>query len=293
MSDEQQAPTPHASPFDAIRHVDEQGNEYWSARELARVLGYATNYRNFQRAIKKAEEACRNTGEETSNHFAHMRKMVTLGSKAQRQIEDIQLSRYGAYLTVQNADPEKPIVALGQTYFAVQTRRQEIADRMAILPEDQKRLFYRSEMAVLNQQLNEAARNAGVIKPEHFSVFTDHGYRGLYAGETENMIHARKGLQEHEHILDFMGSDELAANAFRASLARQRLERDQVKERDQANEVHFQAGRKVRQTIEEFGGTMPEDLPTPEKSIQQLQREEQKRLQQGPQLALFEDGEKA
>jgi len=292
VSDEQQAPTPHASPFDAIRHVDEQGNEYWSARELSKILGY-TLWQKFRNVIEKAEKACEQSGAALSDHFIHMDKMIATGKGAKRKIEDFRISRYGAYLTVQNADPEKPIVALGQTYFAVQTRRQEIADRMAILPEDQKRLFYRSEMAVLNQQLNEAARNAGVIKPEHFSVFTDHGYRGLYAGETENMIHARKGLQEHEHILDFMGSDELAANAFRASLARQRLERDQVKERDQANEVHFQAGRKVRQTIEEFGGAMPEDLPTPEKSIQQLQREEQKRLQQGPQLALFEDGEKA
>ena len=292
MSDEQQALPPHASPFDTIRHVDEQGNEYWSARELSKVLGYAL-WQKFRTVIEKAEKACEQSGAAFSDHFIHVDKMIATGKGAQRKIEDFRISRYGAYLTVQNADPEKPIVALGQTYLAVQTRRQEIADRMAILPEDQKRLFYRSEMAVLNQQLNEAARNAGVIKPEHFSVFTGHGYRGLYAGETENMIHARKGLHEHEHILDFMGSDELAANAFCASLARQRLERDQVKERDQANEVHFQARRKVRQTIEEFGGTMPEDLPTPEKSIQQLQRDEQKRLQQGPQLALFEDGEKA
>ena len=288
MPDEQQALTPPTSPFDAIRHVDEQGNEYWSARELSKLLMY-NDYRNFQDVIKKAKRACEESGYAVSDHFGDVTDMIRAGKGAMRERSDVHVSRYGAYLTVQNADPDKPIVALGQTYFAVQTRRQELAEQMAALPEDQKRLLYRSEMAVLNQQLNEAARRAGVMKPEHFSTFTDHGYKGLYAGETENMIHARKGLREDEHVLDFMGSDELVANAFRASLARQRLERDNVTGREQANEVHFQAGRKVRQTIEEFGGTMPEDLPTPEKSVQQLQHEEQKRLHQAPQLSLFED----
>lgn len=293
MTDEQQIANSGASPFDVIRHVDEQGNEYWSARELSRLLGYTTNYRNFQKAIKKAEEACENSGEAASDHIAHVRNMISIGKGGQRLVEDVHLSRYGAYLIVQNADPEKPIVALGQTYFAVQTRRQELADQMASLPEDQKRLLYRSEMAILNQQLNEAAKRAGVVKPEHFDIFTDHGYKGLYAGETENMIHTRKNLREGERILDFMGSDESIANAFRASLARQRLDRDNVKDREQANQIHFQAGRKVRQTIEEFGGTMPEDLPTPEKSIQQLQREEQQRLIQSAQLSLFDENENA
>src|SRR5690242_5751774 len=210
MSDEQHANNLHTSPFDAIRHIDEQGNEYWSARELGRILGYTTNYRNFQKAIKKAEEACKASGEANRDHIAHVRNMISIGKGGQRMVDDMRLSRYGAYLAVQNADPDKPIVALGQTYFAVQTRRQELADQLAMLPEDQRRLAYRSEMAVLNQQLNEAASKVGVVKPEHFSAFTDHGYRGLYAGETENMIHARKDLQEQEHILDFMGSDELA-----------------------------------------------------------------------------------
>lgn len=293
MSDEQHANNLHTSPFDAIRHIDEQGNEYWSARELGRTLGY-TEYNKFKNAIRKAEEACKEARQDASDHFAHMSDMINVGKGAKRKVDDVRLSRNACYLLVQNADPTgKPIVALGQTYFNIQTRRQELADQLAMLPEDQRRLAYRSEMAVLNQQLNEAASKAGVVKPEHFSAFTDHGYRGLYAGETENMIHARKGLQEQEPILDFMGSDELAANAFRASLARQRLERDDVKKREQANQVHFQAGLKVRQTIEEFGGTMPEDLPTPEKSIQQLQREEQRRLQQGPQLSLFGKSENA
>lgn len=291
MADEQEIATSGASPFDAIRHVDEQGNEYWSARELYKLLGYSS-WQKFQYAIVQAQKACEQSSQKIADHFNLQVKMVPLGSGAQRKTNDYHLSRYACYLCIQNADPTgKPIVSLAQTYFAVQTRRQELADQMASLPEDQKRLLYRSEMAVLNQQLNEAAKRAGVVKPEHFGIFTDHGYKGLYAGETENMIHARKNLREGERILDFMGSDESIANAFRASLARQRLDRDNVKDREQANQIHFQAGRKVRQTIEEFGGTMPEDLPTPEKSIQQLQREEQKRLTQGMQPSLFEDSE--
>lgn len=182
MSDEQQASSPRISPFDAIRHVDEQGNEYWSARELSKLLGYR-QYTNFTKAILKAKRACEGASEAVADHFLHVQESIKTGKGALRTFETVHLSRYACYLIVENADPEgKPIVALGQTYFAVQTRRQELADQVAILPEDQKRLFYRSEMAVLNQQLNEAARNAGVIKPEHFSVFTDHRYRSLYGG---------------------------------------------------------------------------------------------------------------
>lgn len=216
--------------------------------------------------------------------------MIPGGKGAMRQYPTIHLSRYACYLVIENSDPDgRPIVALGQTYFAVQTRRQELADEqtLAVLPEDHKRLIYRREMAVLNHQLAEAAKRSGVIKPEHFATFTDRGYQGLYNGETENMIHDRKGLQEDEHILDFMGSDELIANAFRASLARQRLARDKTRDREQANQIHFQAGRKVRQTIEEFGGTVPEQLPTPKKSFGQLEREEQQRIEQSKQPLLF------
>jgi DNA-damage-inducible protein D len=286
----EQQPT---SPFDTIRHIDDQGQEYWSARELSKLLGY-TQYNKFENAIRKAEKACEESKQAVSDHFTRLSESISTGKGAKRTWPTVHLSRYACYLLVQNADPEgKPIVALGQTYFAVQTRRQELAEQITALPEDQRRLVYRSEMAILNQQLSEAARAAGVVKPEHFSLFTDHGYRGLYAGETENMIHARKGLQEQEHVLDFMGSDELAANAFRASLARQRLERDNVKRREQANQIHFQAGRKVRATIEEFGGIMPEDLPAPTKSIQQLQRDEQKRIARGPQLSLFDEQEES
>src|SRR5579875_2323887 len=225
-----------SSPFDAIRHVDEQGREYWDARDLGKLLGY-TKYANFTKAIQKAEKACEESGEAVADHFPHVRKMIPVGKGAQRPSDTVHLSRYACYLVIENSDPEgKPIVALGQTYFAIQTRRQELADEQALttLPEDQKRLIYRREMAILNHQLAETAKLSGVIKPEHFATFTDRGYQGLYNGETENMIHARKKLQEDQHILDFMGSDELIANAFRASLARQRLERDMTKDRERA-----------------------------------------------------------
>jgi DNA-damage-inducible protein D len=282
----------HTSPFDAIRKEDEQGREYWSARDLSKLLGYTTNYRNFQKAIDKAKVACEGSGQAVSDHFAQLRKMVSIGSKAKRPVEDVHLSRYACYLIVQNADSEKPIVALGQTYFAVQTRRQELADQLAALPEDQKRLILRSEMAVFNQQLAEAAHNAGVIQPQDFAIFQDHGYMGLYGGLRENDIHARKVLGTQDKILDYMGSEELGANIFRATQTDAKLRREGTQGKVQANQTHYQVGQKVRQTIQELGGTMPEDLPTPEKSIQQLQREEQKRLEQGPQLPLFRPDEK-
>jgi len=287
--DDHTRPTMQSSPFDAIRKTDEQGREYWNARDLAKLLGYR-QYTNFTGAIGKAEIACQESGEAVSDHFLHVQEMIPGGKGARRPYPTVHLSRFACYLLVENADPEgRPIVALGQKYFAIQTRRQELADELtlSVLPEDQKRLIYRREMAILNHQLAEVAKRSGVIKAEHFAIFTDRGYQGLYHGETENLIHARKALQEGEPILDFMGSDELIANAFRASLARQRLERDQTRDREQANQVHYQAGRKVRQTIEEFGGTVPEQLPTPKKSFGQLEREEQQRIEQSKQPPLF------
>ncbi len=167
----------HVSPFEAIRRETEGGTEYWSARDLAKVLGY-TQYNKFTNAIEKAEEACRNSGQPVSDHFTHVSEMIKTGKGAKRQFNTIRLSRYACYLIVQNADPSKPIVALGQTYFAVQTRRQELADELAALPEDQKRLILRSEMAIFNSQLAEAAQQAGVIEPADFAIFQDHGYYG-------------------------------------------------------------------------------------------------------------------
>jgi DNA-damage-inducible protein D len=279
---------PHTSPFETIRKMAEDGSEYWSARDLAKILGYAL-WQKFRHVIEKAEAACANSDQDAENHFIHVDKMVSIGSGAQRKIEDVFLSRYGAYLVVQNADPTKPIVALGQTYFAVQTRRQEIADELAALPEDQLRLIRRSQMSVLNTQLAEAAQHTGVIQPIDFAIFQDHGYAGLYGGLKAKDIHTRKGLKPNQEILDWMNSDELAANAFRASLTKQKLEREQIQGKEKANQVHHEMGREVRETIKRAGATLPEDMPTPAKSIQQVQREEQKRIEQKQQPMLLDE----
>jgi DNA-damage-inducible protein D len=279
---------PHVSPFDAIRRVDDNGKEYWSARELGKILGY-TEYRKFKIAIQKAEESCRQSGQAVSDHFAHVGEMVGIGSGAKRKVENVHLTRYASYLLVENADSSKPIVAMGQAYFAVQTRRQEIADELALsaLPEDQKRLIFRSMMATFNTRLAEAAQQAGVVVPEDFAIFQDHGYLGLYGGPRENDIHTLKGLtSEHQKILDYMGSEELGANIFRTTQTDAKLRRDQVSAKEQANRTHFQVGREVREAIKRLGGTMPENLPTPEKSIQELQREEKQRLHQSQNLQM-------
>lgn len=276
----------HVSPFDAICRLNEQGNEYWSARELSKLLGY-TRFDKFLPVIAKAEEACKNSGQAISDHMSRVRQMIATGKGAKREAEDVFLSRYGAYLAVQNADPDKPTVALGQTYFTIQTRRQEIVDEMTELPENQQRLIRRSQMSVLNTQLAETAKKAGVVTPKDFGIFQDHGYKGLYDGESARAIKTRKNLPQSEDILDWMNSDELAANAFRASLARQKIEREHIQGKEHASRTHYHVGKKVRQTIEELGGTMPENLPTPEKSIQQLQRDEQRRIEHQRQPSLF------
>jgi DNA-damage-inducible protein D len=287
-SDSAGAGVPNVSPFEALREEDEDGGEYWSARDLSKILGYA-EWRNFTSAIEKAKEACQNSGQAISDHFVETNKMIEAGKKARRKIDDYYLSRYACYLIVQNADPSKPIVALGQSYFAVQTRRQELADELVGLPEDQLRLLRRPQMAIHNSQLAEAAQNAGVIKSIDFAIFQDHGYMGLYGGLKAKDIHTHKGLKKSQEILDYMGSDELATNIFRASQTKQKLEREQVKGKERANRVHHEVGKKVRQTIQELGGTLPEDLPTPTESIQQLQRKEQKRLEAASRPSLFDD----
>ena len=284
---------PHTSPFDGIRHEDEDGKEFWSARELYKLLGYTT-WQKFQNAIEQAKIACENSEEDLSDHFNQQVNMIVAGKGARRKTEDYHLSRYACYLIVQNADPNKPIVALGQTYFAYQTRRQEINDELALanLPEDQKRLIFRSLMSTYNVRLAEAAKQAGVIEPRDFATFQDHGYMGLYDGLRENDIHGRKGLQPEEKILDYMASEELAANMFRATQADAKLRRDKVDSKGQANVTHYQVGQEVREAIKRLGGTMPENLPTPEMSIQELQREEQQRLKPGQQLLLLDEQHK-
>lgn len=259
--------------FETIRKVDEFDNEYWLARELAPLLEYK-QWRNFLPVIEKAMEACKASQNDISSHFAEVRKMVGLGLGTSREISDIRLSRYACYLIVQNGDPQKTVIAHGQTYFALQTRRQELEDedKFASLSEDDKRLSIRKELAEHNKHLAAAAKEAGVESPLDYAIFQDHGYKGLYGGLGAKEIHAKKGLKKSHKILDYMGSTELAANLFRATQTEEKLRRDTVQGKTQANKTHFEVGEKVRQTISELGGTMPEDLETPKKGVQQLER---------------------
>lgn len=263
--------------FESIKHINENGQEYWLARELQPILEY-TQWRRFADAIDRAKIACQNSGIDLDQHFADAGKMITLGHGAVREIEDFMLSRYACYLIVMNGDPRKEVIAVGQTYFAVKTRQQELIDNYDALTEDQKRLAIRNEMKRHNAALADAAHEAGVIESRDYAIFQNMGYQGLYGGLGVQDIHRRKGLKQGEKILDHMGSTELAANLFRATQTEEKLRREQIKGKEKANQTHFEVGKKVRKTIEELGGTMPEDLPTPEKSIKQIEREQRKKL---------------
>jgi DNA-damage-inducible protein D len=263
----------HHVTFERIRHSDPARNEFWQARELAVVLEYS-QYRHFLPVIERARDACRNSGRAVADHFEDVLTMVEIGSGAQREIEDVHLSRYACYLIVQNGDPSKPVIANGQTYFALQTRRQELADAgsLAHLDENEKRLAIRNELATHNKHLAAAAKQSGVESPLDYAIFQDHGYRGLYGGLTAKDLHARKGLKKSQKILDHMGSTELAANLFRATQTEDKLQRENIRGKQRANQTHLEVGRKVRQTIKELGGTMPESLPVPDKSIGQIDK---------------------
>ena len=264
--------------FEDIKYVREDGSEYWSARELADVLDYS-QWRNFQKVIDRAMIACENSGHEVTYDFAEVSKIVEAGATS-KSIKDYELTRYACYLIVQNGDPSKSVIAAGQTYFAVQTRRQELQDEAAFrsLGEDKQRLLLRRQLREHNTDLAAAAKDAGVEKSVEYAVFQNHGYRGLYGGLDKQGIHSRKGLKKSQKILDHMNASELAANLFRATQTEEKLRRENIQGKTQANRVHFEVGQKVRQTIEELGGIMPEDQPVPEKSIKQLENEEQKRL---------------
>ena len=270
---------PQDSIFEEIKRVDENGAEYWSARDMAKVLEYL-EYRNFLPVIKKAKEACANSQHKVEDHFVDMHDMIEIGKGGKRPVETVKLSRYACYLIVQNADPSKKVVANGQTYFAVQTRIAEIKqmdEYNRLTDEEEKRLFLRHQLAHHNSLLAETAKNAGVVESRDYAIFQNHGYKGLYGGLDAKDIHERKGLKKSQKILDHMGVTELAANLFRATQAEDKLRRENIKGKRNANQTHFEVGKKVRKTIEELGGTMPEDLPVAD-SIKRLESKEQQLL---------------
>jgi DNA-damage-inducible protein D len=263
------------SPFERIKRANDAGVEFWSSRDFAEVLDYG-DYRNFEGVVEKAKLSCFTSGHRVEDHFVDVTEMVEIGSGAQRPLKTVLMSRYACYLAIQNADPKKTIVAQGQTYFAFQTRRQELQDNRD-LDEAERRLILREEMRRHNVQLADAAKGAGVVKPVDYAVFQNHGYMGLYDGLRMEDIHQRKGLKKSQKILDHMGSTELAANLFRATQAEEKLRRDHVKGKAAANRTHHEVGAKVRQTIKELGGTMPEHLPVAD-SIKKLETRERKQI---------------
>jgi DNA-damage-inducible protein D len=255
--------------FDSIKRTDPDGVEYWSSRDLARALEYV-DYRNFEEVIAKAQIACKNSRQPEDDHFVDVTEMIEVAKGAQRQIKSVFLSRYACYLIIQSADPKKAVVALGHSYFAMQTRRQEL--------EDDRRLQLRQEMKEHNKELASAAKQAGVVEPIDYAIFQNFGYQGLYGGLRRQDIHQHKGLKKSQDILDHMGSEELAANLFRATQTEAKLRRDGTTDKHAANTTHFNVGQKIRKTIADFGNTMPEDLPTPDKSIKQLEAKKRKEL---------------
>ena len=272
------------STFESIKHLDDDGNEYWYARELQKALDYK-EWRNFKIVIDKAMISCENSDFSVLDHFVEVNKMIELGKTARRKITEYQLSRYACYLIVQNADPSKEVVALGQTYFAIQTRKQEITEQeYDSLSDDEKRFYQRKLTKQGNYTLQKVASSAGV---KNMAEFHNAGYRGLYNGETADDIFKRKKLRYREDILDNMNEDELVANLFRINQTKQRLIRDNVQGENNAKEVHYEVGKKVRKAIQDIGGMMPEEMPTPDKSLKELEKEK-KRLENKEQEKLEE-----
>lgn len=261
------------SLFESIRHTNEYGQEFWYARELQIALEYK-QWRRFENVINKAKTACENSGISVDEHFANVGKTINMPKNATKTVDDYELSRYACYLIVQNGDPRKKVIALGQSYFAIKTRQQELIENYDNLNEDQKRLAIRKEMKEHNKSLVAAAKDAGVESSKDYAIFQNCGYKGLYGGMTAKDIKANKHLGKKENILDYMGHEELAANLFRATQTEAKLRRDNIKGKEKANQTHYEVGKEVRETIGRLGGTMPENLPTPDKSIQQIEREQ-------------------
>ena len=280
--------------FDDLRHIDENGSEYWLARELQDALQYK-EWRNFQKVISTAQIACKISQQDVDYHFVQVSKMVEMPTKPRKNspqdfgfvevnktktkpIVDYKLTRYACYLIVMNGDPRKEVISWGQTYFAVKTREQELRELYDVLSEDEKRLFIRSDVKQKNMLLVEAAHRAGIQTQYEYATFQDAGYRGLYGGMTAQDIAEHKGLTDGEEILDYMGSEELAANWFRITQTEAKMRRENTDTPEKANAAHYQVGTIVREAIQKAGGTMPEELPTPEKSIKELQSEQHKQL---------------
>ena len=263
--------------FEDIKHIDENGVEVWYARELMPILQYS-NWQNFEKIIDKAKISCQNSDISVLDHFTDVNKMVQIGSGAYRKQIDYKLTRYACYLIAQNGDSRKKVIALAQTYFAVQTRKQEISEKeYSMLTEDEKRFYQRDLTRKGNYSLNQTAKKAGV---KNFDRFHNSGYKGLYNGETADDIAKRKGLRYREDILDNMGSEELAANLFRITQTESKLKKDNIFTEKEANKTHYNIGKNIREVIAKNGGTMPEDLPTPKKSLKQLEKENKKTLKQ-------------
>ena len=261
--------------FEEIKHIDENGVEFWYARELMSILEY-NKWENFEKVINKAKDACENSGITVVDHFPDIRKTIKMPKGAEKTILDYKLTRYACYLIAQNGDSRKTVIALAQTYFAVQTRKQEITEKeYSMLTEDEKRFYQRNLTRKGNYSLNQTAKKAGV---KNFDKFHNAGYKGLYNGETADDIAKRKGLRYREDILDNMGSTELIANLFRISQTEEKLKKDNVDTEKEACKTHNKIGKIVRKAIKEAGGTMPEDLPTPQKSLKQLEKENKKLL---------------
>ena len=261
--------------FEDIKHIDENGVEFWYARELMPVLQYS-NWQNFEKIIHKAMISCENSNINVIDHFTDINKMVQIGSGAYREQIDYELTRYACYLIAQNGDSRKKVIALAQTYFAVQTRKQEITEKeYTMLTEDEKRFYQRNLTRKGNYSLNQTAKKAGV---KNFDKFHNSGYKGLYNGETADDIAKRKGLRYREDILDNMGSEELAANLFRITQTESKLKKDKISSEKDANKTHYNIGKNIREVIKKNGGTMPEDLPTPKKSLKQLEKENKRTL---------------
>lgn len=266
--------------FEDIKHINDDGQEFWYARELQHILEYA-QWRRFNDTIERAKLACKNSGYESADHFADVGKTIDMPKGAKKTVPDYMLSRYACYLIVMNGDPRKEVIAVGQTYFAVKTRQQELIDNYDALSEDKKRLAIRNEMIEHNKSLAEAAKMAGVVDKRDYAIFQNKGYQGLYGGLGAKEIHRKKGLKKSQHILDHMGSTELAANLFRATQTDEKIRRENIQGKEEANKTHYEVGKKVRETIKELGGTMPENLLTPDKSIKQIEQEQEKKKLKG------------